>query len=1258
MLTGMRFLLRWGGRLALVLYFFAASVILIGRHWLAPEIDRFRPVLEAQLSAALGLKVDIAAVEASWPGLFAHLSLSGVRLYDADGNPVLSLPRIEADVAWSSLWRLEPRLHRLAIEAPALDIRRDRDGVIYIAGLPLARGGDGRFADWLLAQHQILIRDARLTWHDEARAAPPLTFERLDFALRNRGRQHSFGLTARPDAPLAQHLDVRANLKGRSLRELLDWQGTAYLDLAGIDLAAWAPWLDLPFELKQGRGDLRLWLDFAGDEVRALTADLGLADLSLRLAPSLEALALTQLGGRFVLRREATATRLQWQDFSLASADGLVLAPTQASLRLETGRQPGGEFKAEQLDLTTLAALAPRLPLPASLHEALARHAPQGRLSGFQLAWQGPVADPQRWRIAGAFSDLALAAHERLPGFAGLSGRIEGSESAGTLLLDSHELRLMMPAVFPEPTLSFAQLKAEIGWRDKAGATEFLFQRFVFHNADARGELTGSLRHAPQGDEIDLAARLTEAVGSAVWRYLPFVVNPDARDWLRRALVGGRAENVSLRLKGRLADFPYREGKSGIFQVKGLVRGVTLDFAPGWPRMSGIEGDLLFEGARMTLRARRAEIMGVALADIEAVIPDLEAKEGERLLVKGLARGETQQFLDFIAASPVAARIDRFTETMRAQGKGELRLALDMPLRRVAETAIEGRYRFFDNRIEVLPTLPPLVAAQGELAFTQDKLQAKGLRARFLDQPLTLEVTTQAGGVVRIGMNGRLEAGALRQFYSGRALDHLAGAAGWRGTLQIKKPSAELRLESDLRGLASSLPEPFNKSAADSLPLLVQARLGQERDEWQATLGSGAALRLLEGQSGWRGRLALGEAAVRAGGSLPAQGVAVVIQQPRVDLDTWLTVLDTGDKRGSASGPLRVSALDLKASQLRLAERTFHDVQWQATASGTRWQWQLQAREVQGQLAWDTSGAGRISGRLARLHLSPATPAEQVGPADETRDMPALDLTIDSFRIAEMQLGTLKLKAENRAGLWQARFEVNNDAAQLSGQGRWQPQRAAPETMLVFRLEIQNAEKLLDRLGMPDALRRGEGEIEGELRWRGGPLAFDVPSLAGRLQAEIRRGQFKKLEPGVGRLLGVLSLQALPRRITLDFRDVFSEGFAFDEISGEARISRGTMTTDTLRIRGPAAQVMITGSADLVAETQNLRVRVQPAIGESLAVGAMIANPVAGAVAWAAQKLLRDPLDQIFAYEYAITGGWSDPQVERIARAASDAKKE
>jgi uncharacterized protein YhdP len=208
---------------------------------------------------------------------------------------------------------------------------------------------------------------------------------------------------------------------------------------------------------------------------------------------------------------------------------------------------------------------------------------------------------------------------------------------------------------------------------------------------------------------------------------------------------------------------------------------------------------------------------------------------------------------------------------------------------------------------------------------------------------------------------------------------------------------------------------------------------------------------------------------------------------------------------------------------------------------------------------------------------------------------------------------------------------------------------------------VKDAPAFLGRFGWPDAIKGAPTKIDGNVSWSGGPTDFDVASLAGRLTLATGAGQFTKVEPGVGRLLGVLSLQALPRRISLDFRDVFSEGFAFDSIAGNVRMERGVLQSDGLRLTGPAAAVEIAGDVDLANETQRLRVRVQPSLSSGVSAGAavlFIANPLVGAAVGAgtllAQKILNNPFDRLFSYRYTVSGSFADPVVTREGATAAN----
>ena len=676
-----------------------------------------------------------------------------------------------------------------------------------------------------------------------------------------------------------------------------------------------------------------------------------------------------------------------------------------------------------------------------------------------------------------------------------------------------------------------------------------------------------------------------------------------------------------------------------------------------------MSGDLEFVGARMVIRAQQARLWNVALADIRAEIADLGVHE-PTLEITGKAGGPTADFLRFVEASPVGEKIEHVTEGMVATGDGELRLHLSLPLTHIVDTTVDGRYRFVDNSLVFDADAPPLADINGELRFSGEHLEAKKIRATMLGSPMTLDIGT-ADGKAAIKASGSVTAAGLRQRYALPWLDHLSGSSPWSGTVRVRGRSAEVRIESSLQGIASSLPAPFNKPAAEAMPLLFERRpsaatatkrspvdkAGVMRDTVSASLGTALRVQLLRRHDAdtpviERGAIGVGRAEPR----LPDRGVLLAVQQSRLDLDFWrrLTANGKGEAGGGARDPI-LTQFDVQTDELLAGGQTLHaaHVSGNRDASG-RWRLNVGSREAVGTLEWDNQDSGHITGHLSQLLLADSDAGTSA--AQETTDsLPALDLTIDRCQIGQADLGQLKLRAENRQGVWAAAFEMHNDGGDLSGTGQWRLGPTQTETRLDFALAAKNVDRLLSRAGHPNTIKRGTADLTGSLSWAGSPLAFDYPSLSGKLKLEAAGGQFNKLDPGVGRLLGVFSLQSLPRRITLDFRDIFSSGFAFDSIKGNFAVSHGVMTTQDLLIDGPAAKVMMNGSVDLAAETQDLKVRVQPEVGQSVATGVLLVNPVAGAATWALNKLFGNPLDKAFAFDYAVSGHWADPKVEKLA---------
>ncbi|MDP3482651.1 MAG: AsmA family protein, partial [Sulfuricella sp.] len=256
---------RWTYRIAIAALFlaglaFAATVVAL-RYWILPNIGQYREDIAASITRAAGQRVAIGAIDANWERLRPHLTLREVQVYDRQGRPALVLQHVDGTLSWWTLLVGEVRLHSLEISDPVLSVRRDAEGRLFIAGIELNRpDSDSGFADWLLQQSRIVIRNAVIEWRDEKRQAPALTLSRVNLRLENSGRRHRLGLQAVPPAELAAPLDIRADLKGEKVADLAAWEGRVYAKLDHADIAAWQTWLPFPFELRHGHGGVQAWL--------------------------------------------------------------------------------------------------------------------------------------------------------------------------------------------------------------------------------------------------------------------------------------------------------------------------------------------------------------------------------------------------------------------------------------------------------------------------------------------------------------------------------------------------------------------------------------------------------------------------------------------------------------------------------------------------------------------------------------------------------------------------------------------------------------------------------------------------------------------------------------------------------------------------------------------------------------------------------------------------------------------------------------
>jgi uncharacterized protein (TIGR02099 family) len=1334
--------LRWIARVLAGLVIAAWSLLLVAwltLHWgILPHIEQWRPQIEERASSALGVPVRIGNIGVRSGGWMPTLELQGVVLQDSSGRPALQLPRIVAALSARSLFAWELRFEQLLINGAQLEIRRDMKGRVFIAGLEFGGGGSGdnAAANWFFRQPEFVIRGGALRWTDEQHAAPPLALSDVQLVIRNGLRRHEMRLDATPPPEWGDRFTMRARFTQPLLTDAGDWNrwsGIVYADLPHADVSELRRHVSLPFELREGDGALRAWLDVQDGRPNGATVDVALREVTMRLAQDVEPLVLSQIEGRLAGQRSEDGLTLSARQFGFVTGDGIRWPRGDMSLHWQQpeGRPArGGDFTAQRLDLALMAQIASRVPLGDALRKLLAELAPQGTVSDLSTRWSGPLDAPATYQIKGLLSGLSLAAKPApeaqavgRPGLRNATIALNATEKGGDAKLGIVNGGVEFPGVFEEPLVAMDQMSATLNWRVEpakaAGASSKVtlqVKDMRFANADAQGEISGQwATGAGQGmarggrypGQIELNGRISHGVATRVARYLPLGIPEDTRSYVSRAVRSGSVHDLVVRVKGDLWDFPFHrlhDPKQGEFRIAGHVEDVDFAYVPGtpasgaqpavespWPAFSKLKGELIFDRATMEIRNAQARVYGVELSKVQGGIRSLT--DHATLVMDGTARGPLQDMLRYVNASPVGTWTHKALAQASATGVAELKLALSIPLTDAGSSTVKGSVALGGNDVRLAPDTPLLASAKTRVDFTHKGFTLARGTARVLGGDASFEGGSQPDGTLRFSGQGLATADGLRRAPElgplSRLASSLGGQAPYKLALSIVHGHSELTITSNLVGLASDLPPPLRKNADLPLAMRYQTSVVAEslapgqspRDTLRFELGTVVQAQYLRDLSGDTAKVLRGAIGVQEPLPMPPAGVAASLNMPSLSVDAWEAVAgklsgpagtasaapDSGGLGGYAPDRIAVRARELIVSGRRLS-----NVVAGVSQEEGLWRANLDAEQLNGYVefrpARRATGAGRVFARLSRLSL-PKSDADSVESLldSPSSSVPALDIVIDDLELRGKRLGRVEIDAVNRTSgegrdavrEWRLnRLAMTVPEARFVANGQWAPTGAGARrrALLNFKLELTDSGALLERLGTGRAVRGGKGTLSGQIAWLGSPISLDFPSMTGQVNVAIDSGQFLKVQPGAARLLSVLSLQSLPRRLALDFRDLFQEGFAFDSLTGDMSIAEGVAHTNNLRMRGVQAAVLMEGRADIEHETQDLRVVVVPEINAGTAsLAYAVINPAIGLGSFLAQVFLRKPLTQAGTREFHVTGPWSDPKVERVQRKPTDA---
>lgn len=1263
---------------ALVISVIVAAFLVSLSRVLLPLVGHYRGDIEDWIYNVMGYPVEIGELDSVWRGFSPTLKMADVQLRDPDNNNALFVfdqVAIELNVFESILTgRFTPGA--VVLSGLKLTVVRTEQGELQLAGLVSTRGGgtgepDPRLVKWMLSRRKLSLENARVVWHDQQRARSPVTFTDVDLMFSDNGRMYIVSGSGNLPSVFGRRLDFRAQLFG-DLTRSNGWHGQTYLRAAGVRLGEWAK--DFPYtkmQVRSGYVDTEIWSTWVSGQVYRVEGEASAYDVEMRNEHD-EALALDAVSSHFQLDIDPATTdwRLALDRFTVAFDDHAWIPTSLGVERSQTANQPQWEVSAGQVVIADVLRFGEFIVGREGLPKQLRNLKLRGDAFDTYVRLRGDLAAPDFF-VRARLQNSSIDPYQKIPGIAGFDAVVYAQNDKAFVALNSEAASVDFVHLFRQPLEVSRLTGAVVVEKNPANEWTLWSDDLRIVNSDITLDAKLDLTLPQEGTPIvDLVAHFENGHGERAGNYYPIGIMKDSLvDWLDNAILGATVPSGGLVLRGPLDKFPFINGE-GRFEVRFDVKDGRLAYAPEWPMIENIDAQVVFSQQAMEIDGRSGTSAGATLRKIKVKIADL--KHDPILRVSGQGSGNAGSGWRYITESPLRKVAGELVAKAVVKGQVHVDLGVSLPLHDQLPASVNGKVtaRNVDMRF---PGETPIdvSAINGYIKFSENGLTADRLNATVLGQPANIKIKTESGSIGNRALvftaDGSMSVGTLRRRLPLPVLSYADGATQWSGTLRVpphgSAEPARLTIDSDLQGVTLNLPAPVAKLPASSRPTNLVLDFGAG-DAWPLTFSYGAEIRgkvtLAPRDGAWsvvRGAIRYGE---NAGPLIDKNldGLQIGARVTEIDMNSFIA-MSTGEGDKSSAPKMAFSRVAIAADTLHLWGQSLKDVTLTAVNTPRSWVIDVNSDRALGQIVVPTDGEP-ITSNFAYLRLNTGAHDDAPPPTGQPkrdsdidpRQLPGVEFYSDNFWLGDFAFGRAQGSLKKTPGGYKlTNGRLDNGPTTIRIDGAWTHDGTVATTQLNVNVESDDYGATLDQLGYSNTIYDGKGTTDLRLRWRGGPMDYEPSRLFGDIRFLINSGQVLEVNPGAGRVLGILSVQSLPRRLSLDFSDVFEKGFGFDKLDGQFTVRDGIATVNKFELRGPAAYIAIVGSLDLSQKTYDQRVKVIPNVSGNLPlVVGVLGTPVAGAAVWLAEKMFRKPIGDITQVNYRVTGPWSEPKVDRLSR--------
>jgi uncharacterized protein (TIGR02099 family) len=1236
------------------------------------KMPSYQDEIQAWVTAKLGLTLDFTRLDGGWGWRGPELAFRDVRVRAA-GDPAPFLTARSASVGFNVLdlgWRLatggEIAVDRLTFDGTEFTLVRNEEGDYRLQGAP-AVGGEQATVQ-VPPDVDVHVEGSRVLYLDAERSVA-WDFQDVTASLRRDEDVLTLEAEALPPPEFASRIQVAAQAVvedgGAGAKFTGEWRISA--DLDAVDLAVGARLFPPSAVVPQaGRGDVAVRLAWQGGEIESGTVELALADVTLQSTLGVVDSNFERIALAGDWERTGSAWRFALRDVAVTRSGRAW--PEPATVDIVVDRDADGvDYFALRSSFLRLEDLTPFFaPLPESRAlESWFALAPRGDLRAVDVALTRNPSARIDYTVSADFEGLGIDKFEDAPAVTGLTGQVRADSRAGRLELGSEGVGLDWPALF-RGALALPELKGTVIWRAGQDSVRVVSDDLLVATpaASLRTNLELTLPMDGSSPVLDLRTNVSEFDVTVASQYLPAnKMPPTVVSWLDSALLGGRAKSAEVTFVGPVKAFPF-DGGEGEFRATMEVEDGILKFVRDWPVAEELDGTVEFVNARFAARGS-GRLLGNRTADVRVGIGDLRAGD---LTLQADTIGALDQVLAFLNSAPLISSYlgADFARLEAPSGTAATSVHLALPLKDRASYRLTGDLDIIDGELAYRGFGPHATEINGSLVLADGALRGDGIQAIFLDGPLTANVKPAElpGYRSRIDLEGEVTIDAVVSAFNLPYGELLAGQTGWQGNLLIPAAAgaqslpAKIKVASNLSGVALRFPEPFAKAPGEPTSLelnmtfpmgalVMDGYLGATRRfviDFDATPTEARAFKFRRAALEFGGELAQFRA---------ERGITLDGTLPKLSVDEWLALSRAKADGSGASGNWSGA---FAGAELGVAEFSVFGQQLGSTRVAARrltddWQFELDSNAIAGTLVvpMDLSGDPQVVAVMRRLYLN-AGHGGGMGDLDP-RELPGVQVHADEFGIGTRQIG--RLDAEILAdplGLRLVSFESATNSFTAQGSGGWFVGDEGATTRFAVSINSTDVGQMLAQLGVARFVEAETAEVTASVYWPGPPSSAWLDHIAGDLALRAEKGSLVDVEPGgAGRAAGLLSISALPRRLALDFRDVFNRGFVFDDITADFVIVDGNAYTDNLKLTGPVAEVGLIGRTGLRDRDYRQQVVVTAEPGKVLpTVGALLAGPQVAAALLIFTRIFKKPLGGIGRASYCVTGSWAEPMVERL----------